>query len=192
MLYRLYRMSWHLPRLLRLPRVLLLLWLLRLLPLWSESAAAAQGLQLLLGFKPRPGLLQVVCMALGRPFARVPSWWCRLVLKVATQPLQLLPALATAFHQLIEMLLSALGQVCRAGCAGPLHPLVPAANLIGQAQQLGPQAFGLLPPLLGMPLTGLTLLLLLLVPQPALLGGVGAQESIQLLLQPGLQLLPPA
>jgi len=74
-----------------------------------------------------------------------------------------------------------------AGGAGSLGAVAPMANVCCKLQQCAPKCFGLLQEL-ALALAALPAFLFL---QERFLGRIRLQESIQLLLQPGLQLLQP-
>ena len=94
------------------------------------------------------------------------------------QLLQGLPALAAALHPLSYLLVSSCCQIQCTGSAGPLGAIAPVADLGCELQQLAAQGFGL-----GQqPALPLALLLPLLLLQQRLLGGIGTQEGLQLLL----------
>ena len=165
------------------------------------ALAALQLLKLLLCFKAGPGPVQIVgCAGFGSGPAAPAG--LRSCLAPMLQPgLQLrqgfpqghqqLPALPPLLHQPVQVGRRLLRKVSGPGFAGPPHPLLPAVDLRRQRQQFPPQPLRLLlqgqPPLA--PAASPVLLLLFL--QQGLLGGIGAQEGLQLLLELRLQLLKP-
>jgi hypothetical protein len=86
-----------------------------------------------------------------------------------------------------HLLVSPIGQLGGAGAAGPLSAIAPLLDVCCSVQKLAAQCFSLL--------QGLALLLpvleLFLLLQQSLLGRVGPQKGLQLLLEAGLQLLEP-
>ena len=102
---------------------------------------------------------------------------------VIAQLSQGLPAVTAPGHQFGQVAFGPLCQGIRAGCPRPLHPLLPLADLPRQLEQVsaGPLGAGL--QVEAAAAQALLALALLLLAQQLLLGGVGPQKRLQLLLQ---------
>jgi len=90
------------------------------------------------------------------------------------QGLQQLPTLTALVHQRCHMGFGPDGQIVGSGLTSPLHPALPLLDHCCLLQQFGPQGIRLLGQLLAALPQPLVALLLLLILQQGLLGGVGA------------------